>query len=206
MSLKEAAGPNDHSKIITMLIDESLQAAGFGLGELKAVAVSSGPGSYTSLRVGVSTAKGICYALGIQLIAVDTLQALALAAYRQEKDEMALYCPMIDARRMEVYCALFNHENKVVTGVSAKIIGEDSFQDYFVSGQKIVFLGNGAEKCKTVLKSPSSSFISVRCSAGHLPYLANKAYNAKSFVSLAYFTPNYLKAPNITIAKQKLFK
>lgn len=206
LSLKEAAGSNAHSKVITMLIEECLHKAGLGLNELNAVAVSSGPGSYTSLRVGISTAKGICYALGIPLVAVDTLQALALAAYRKERDDTALYCPMIDARRMEVYCALFDHKNTAVTVASSEIITENSFQDFFASGRRVVFFGNGAEKCKIVLKSEYAVFIPVRCSAQHLTRFSSEAFIAESYVNLAYFSPNYLKAPNITTSKQKLFK
>jgi tRNA threonylcarbamoyladenosine biosynthesis protein TsaB len=206
LALKEAAGPNAHSKVITILIEECLHEARLALSELNGVAVSSGPGSYTSLRVGISTAKGICYALRIPLIAVDTLQALALAAYRQKKDEAVLYCPMIDARRMEVYCALFDHKNMVVAGVSSEIITENSFQDFFASGRRIVFFGNGSEKCKSILESECAGFIPVSCSANHLPHFSSKAFMAGSFVNLAYFSPNYLKAPNITTSKQKLFK
>ena len=206
LRLEEEPGPNDHARVITALIDECLRGAGIRIKELNAVAVSTGPGSYTSLRVGISTAKGICFALGIPLIAVDTLQALAMAGYQQEKDEAALYCPMIDARRMEVYCALFDHKNKVVAAVSAKIIQEDSFQDYLASGQKIIFMGSGSDKCKAPLKSPQAAFIPLLSSARHLPVFSGSAYEEESFADLAYFTPTYLKGPNITTAKANYFK
>lgn len=206
LSLKEPDGSNDHSKLITTLIDACLKEAGLKLSDLNAVAVSSGPGSYTSLRVGVSTAKGICFAQEIPLIAVDTLQSLAMAACREGGQEGALYCPMIDARRMEVYCAIFDQENTVVEKTSAKIITEESFQTYFNAGQRIIFMGNGAKKCQPILRSPHASFLTLRCSARYLSHFSYKAFLEKSFADLAYFTPNYLKAPNITTSKQKLFK
>lgn len=206
LSLRTSAKPNDHTKIITLLIEQALEEAEKELDELNAVAVSSGPGSYTSLRVGVSTAKGICFAREIPLVAVSTLQAMARAAFLRERDETALYCPMIDARRMEVYCALFDHKSETIEEVSAKVIDETSFRQYYASGQRIIFWGNGVKKCEPLLTSPNATFITQQCSAGDLVYFSYKQYVEKSYANLAYFAPRYLKPPNITISKQKLFK
>lgn len=206
LSLEETTGNNEHSKLITVLIEECLNSAGLDMNRLDAVAVSSGPGSYTSLRVGLSAAKGICFAREIPLIAVDTLRALAWAAFQQQGDEEALYCPMIDARRMEVYCAMFDATNTPLTDVEAKIIGEGTFREYFSNSQKIIFAGNGAEKCQAVLSSELAVFLPLVCSATFLPYFANRAYKAKTFADLAYFVPKYLKAPNITKSKYFFIK
>lgn len=204
LALKEASGPNEHAKIITLLIDECLKISGLTLKDMDAVAVSAGPGSYTSLRVGASTAKGICYALDKPLISVDTLQSLALASFQKEEGKI-LYCPMIDARRMEVYCTLFNAENKVVSPARAIVIEADSFSEYFETETRIVFSGNGAPKCEKILASPLASFLPVNCSAEHLPALSSRAFLDGQFADPAWFTPRYLKAPNVTVSKKKIF-
>lgn len=203
LSIKASDKPNDHTRIITLLIEQVFQEAEKSMEELQAVAVSSGPGSYTSLRVGVSTAKGICFAREIPLIAVDTLQAMARAAFLQEEDEKALYCPMIDARRMEVYCALYDHKSEIIEEVAAKIIDESAFRSYFDAGQRIIFSGNGAKKCEPVLNSPYAAFTSQQCTAGDMVYFSSHQYVEKTYSNLAYFTPRYIKPPNITIPKPK---
>lgn len=204
LALQEITHFSDHASKITLLIEACLQQIKLTINDLDAVAISQGPGSYTSLRIGVSTAKGICYALNKPLIVIDTLQALALATLKLEKKK-ALYCPMIDARRMEVYGALFDSDNQLVRAAEALKMETDTFDTYFQNNQPIVFSGDGAEKCKTVLTSPLAYFSPVVCSAAHLVPLALQAFEKQQFANLAYFEPFYLKPPNITTPKKTGF-
>ena len=201
LCFQEASEAYQHAKVLTSLINECLSTGGLTLEEMDAIAVSSGPGSYTSLRVGISTAKGICYALGKPLISVDTLQALALTGMQADGIEGDYYCPMIDARRMEVYCNLFDKSNHPISESVAIVVGADSFAQYFESEKTIVFCGNGAEKCKNVLVSPNAKFYPSECSAVYLPAISSERYKEGKFEDVAYFTPTYLKPPNITIPK-----
>lgn len=203
LSLKEAPEDYSHSKVLTLLIRKSCEEIGISLKDIDAVAISRGPGSYTALRVGTSVAKGICYGLNKKLIAVDTLQSIAYATAQKEKKD-ALYVPMIDARRSDVYSAIFDSNNNPVTQTEFKVIGESSYHDYFASENLLIFSGNGAEKCKSLLTSPLAQFSSVICSAANMPQLSHKSFTAQVFENLAYFTPNYHKAPNITIPKRRL--
>lgn len=198
LSLQTADQAYQHSEKLTLFIGECLREVRCSLREIDAVAVGSGPGSYTSLRVGTSTAKGICYALGLPLISVGTLQALALAAQNICRQTGAYYCPMIDARRMEVYCAFFDEENKPVTDSAAVVVEQSSFDDFFASGKTIVFTGNGAEKCERVLVRESAVFHPLACSASHMVSLAWTKFEAGGFEDIAYYVPTYLKPPNIT--------
>lgn len=203
LALQEITQFSDHASKITLLIEACLQEAHLTLKDLDAVAVSQGPGSYTALRIGISTAKGICYALNKPLIAVDTLQALALATFKTEQKD-ALYCPMIDARRMEVYCAIFDKNNEVLQEAAALTIEADTFDKYFKKDENIVFSGSGAEKCKTVLIAELAHFSPVVCSAKHLISLALQAFQNQQFADLAYFEPFYLKPPNITTPRKNV--
>ena len=203
LSLQESAEPFTHSETITLLIQKCVEEAQIKLGKLDAVAVSQGPGSYTALRVGASVGKGICYALDKPLIAIDTLQSIALATRKKENQDV-FYCPMIDARRMEVYCKVFNADNKAVTKIESKIIDEWSYMDYFASNKKIIFSGNGAEKCKSVIKSPLAVFSQVYCSATNMVFLSQRSFKEQKFSDLAYFIPNYHKPPNITTPKKRV--
>ncbi len=193
-----------HTSAITPLIEQCVAAANMALTDLDAIAVSSGPGSYTALRVGSSTAKGLCYALDIPMIAIDTLQAIAHATADEVKKTDALYCPMIDARRMEVYAALFDYTNKPLTTTEPLIVTASAFQTYFEQGQSIVFSGDGAAKCQSLITSPLASFVNILCAADHLAPLAAEAFEQQQFVEAAYFKPTYGKAPNITIPKKRL--
>ena len=208
VALREIVG-NSHAEQITMLIHECLENGGIKINDLDAVAISNGPGSYTSLRIGASTAKGICYALDLPLIAIDTLESLAMAAFNEANDKNALYCPMIDARRMEVYTALykFSDEKNVlekIEAMSPKIIEENSFSKYFEKNQKIIFCGNGAPKCQETLRHPNAYFLPIICSARYLIILSYEKNLKKEFDDVAYHTPQYLKAPNITKPKLRL--
>ena len=140
LALKEEGGAYSHSEKLTLFIQDIMAEANLKLEDMDAIAVSKGPGSYTGLRIGVSAAKGLCYALNKPLIAVDTLQAMALGM--AENYQSDLYCSMIDARRMEVYTALYNSDNSNVEPVSAKIIDESSFQEY-LENQQVIFFGDG---------------------------------------------------------------
>jgi tRNA threonylcarbamoyladenosine biosynthesis protein TsaB len=208
LSLVEEAN-NNHASRITLMIEEALEEAKINITDLRAVAMSNGPGSYTSLRVGTSTAKGICYALDIPLIAVDTLTSLAYAAFRDIEVSDFLYCPMIDARRMEVYMILFGKNNKNTEGPSLEIIeslnnviiDENAFKSYFDQGKKVVLTGNGAAKCKAVINSANIVHVDKQCSSAHLIPFSTEAFLKKEFVDVAYHTPQYLKSPNITSPK-----
>jgi tRNA threonylcarbamoyladenosine biosynthesis protein TsaB len=201
---EETKGPYQHASQITILIDRCLRNAGISLPALDAVAVSRGPGSYTSLRVGASAAKGICYGLGKPLIAVDTLESLARASANGGDDAAWLYCPMIDARRMEVYAAMYDASFRLIQEPRALIIDEDSFSNYFERGKTIVFSGNGASKCRAVLKNFRARFREVTCDAAFLTVLAQRAFDRKAFQDIAYYAPFYLKPPNITKPKKVL--
>lgn len=203
IALEEITQFSDHASKITLLIQACLQQAQLKMSDLDAVAVSQGPGSYTSLRIGVSTAKGICYALNKPLIAVDTLQAVALATFELEQKD-ALYCPMIDARRMEVYAALFDSKNQMIQEAQAIEIKSDTFEEYFNKNKTIVFSGSGAGKCKAVLTSPLAQFSPVVCSAKYLIPIALQKFNNQQFADIAYFEPFYLKPPNITTPKKNI--
>ncbi|MCF8304436.1 MAG: tRNA (adenosine(37)-N6)-threonylcarbamoyltransferase complex dimerization subunit type 1 TsaB [Bacteroidales bacterium] len=199
IATRDFDGKNSHSSFITLFIDQVLEEAGKRYTDLEAIAVSEGPGSYTGLRIGVSSAKGLCYALELPLIAVGTLQALAKGAARKylekgySKSDQLLFCPMIDARRMEVYSGLYDIENNPVRDVEAVIIDENSFSNYLKEYQ-IVFHGDGAEKCKNLLgKNKNAIFEDMKPSAKYMAEMAEVNYKQKQFVDVAYFEPFYLK-------------
>lgn len=196
LACKEANQRNIHAEKITLFIDEVLKSAGKTYDEIEAIAVSSGPGSYTGLRIGVSAAKGLSFALDKPLIAVETLQAMANGyAEMINIDTGTLICPMVDARRMEVFTAVFDeYGDRVIEATSAKIIDEESFSD-LLSTNKIIFFGDGAEKCRAILSSHSNAVVvdDFVNSARYLTRKANEKYLAKDFEDVAYFEPYYLK-------------
>ena len=203
LSIHNAAAGYQHAAQITLLIQRCLEEAGLSLKELDALSLSSGPGSYTSLRVGAATAKGICYSLDKPLIVVDTLRALALASRKQEREE-ALYYPMIDARRMEVYTAGFDAANELVEEPKAIVVDAFAFSEQLQAGHRIVLSGNGAEKCRPVLPGENIIYSPVACSAAHLLPLALVAFEQEKFEDVAYYSPFYLKPPYITTPKSRL--
>jgi tRNA threonylcarbamoyladenosine biosynthesis protein TsaB len=203
LHIKDSEQGYNHAAVITRLIESLFAETGMELSQLDAVSLSKGPGSYTSLRVGASTAKGICYALGIPFIVIDTLESIARATLEKEQIK-GLYAPMIDARRMEVYTMLYGADMKELQPLNALIIDEASFADYFDKGKTIVFSGNGAPKCNNVINSPLAVFSDVICSSAHLIPLSVEAFEAEFFSDIAYFSPTYFKAPNITISKKTL--
>ncbi|PST82156.1 tRNA (adenosine(37)-N6)-threonylcarbamoyltransferase complex dimerization subunit type 1 TsaB [Pedobacter yulinensis] len=201
--LREEEGQNLHASRLTPLISGLMEEAGLKFGDLHAVAVSKGPGSYTGLRIGVSTAKGLCFAADIPLIAIETLQMMA-SGYASEAPGAAWVCPMIDARRMEVYTALFDGTGARLKETAAKIIDEESFRTA-LAAQNLVFLGDGAEKCRAVLNHPNAQFVSGNFnSAAHMSALAFTAWREQTFEDVAYFEPFYLKDFVVTPSKKKL--
>lgn len=198
---KIAEGEYEHAKQITILIQQCLQDIGLAVSDLAAVAVSQGPGSYTGLRIGASVAKGICYSNNIPLISVDTLRAIAFGAARETKQDNFAYLPMIDARRMEVYCALYDRAFHEIDQPKAIIVKEDAFTAFTNKYAQIIICGNGAEKCKSKLTDPTFTFIDTFCHAAYLAPFAAKKFQEGNFQSVAYFKPFYLKPPNITKPK-----
>jgi len=198
-------GPN-HNVVLAPYVDEMVSFADSHAIPIDAVAVSCGPGSYTGLRIGVSTAKGLCYGRGLKLISVPTLQLLCvpLLLHREDIPEEALLCPMLDARRMEVYSALYTRSLSTVKDVSAEIIDDKSYRDY-LEKQPVVFFGNGAEKCKEVIKHPNALFIDgVKPLAKNMLPLAERAFMQSQWQDVAYFEPFYLKE-FVTTQARKLF-
>jgi len=181
-----------HAALTAVFVEEVMKEAGVKLEDLDAVAISKGPGSYTGLRIGVSVAKGLCYALNKPLIAVSSLQALAqTAAKHYSKNHV--FIPMIDARRMEVYSAVYNSKGECLRDVQADIIDENSYADF--TEQPIILLGDGAKKCEEIFKNNQQIRIdeTLKFSAKNMISLAQAAFENKDFVDVAYFEPFYLK-------------
>lgn len=177
-----------HAERLHVFIEEILKETKVKIQEIHAVAVSKGPGSYTGLRIGVSTAKGLCYALGIPLIALDTLQVLA----HQVSVDNGIIVPMIDARRMEVYSAIFDKNHQKIAAVQAEILTEDSYSEFT---EILYFIGDCQEKCQTVLTQPNFKFLPeiLFPSASQMSQLSFKKFNQNDFEDVAYFEPFYLK-------------
>ncbi len=187
--------PNSHTKYLAKFVEEALSFAESHAIPLDAVAVSSGPGSYTGLRIGVSTAKGICYGKNIPLIAIPTLKLLCVKPLLSDdiEDENALLCPMIDARRMEAYTAIYDRALREVRQVQADVIEVDTYKKWLDKGL-VYFFGNGAEKCKEILTHPNARFIDdvIPTAKSMLP-LAELAIAKGNYEDVAYFEPFYLK-------------
>lgn len=211
VGLKESNTKNSHSSVLTIFIDEVVTTSGFSMSEIDTIAVSEGPGSYTGLRIGVATAKGLCYALEIPLIGVNTLQAMALGIPHppalvlglphpltpspiREGESGTLYCPLIDARRMEVYSAIFDETGKEIRETRAEIMDENSMMEYLAKN-KVIFAGDGAMKCRPLFeKHPNAVFMEdFQASAKFMIPLSEEKYSQKKFEDLAYFEPFYLK-------------
>jgi len=181
--------PNSAASQLAVMIDKLLKQSSEKPG---AVAVSSGPGSYTGLRIGVATAKGICYALSLPLIAVNSLEQMATQV-RAGDHGNAMLCPMIDARRMEVYTMLFNDKLDVIEPVQARVIDDSSYAD-ILNYRKIFFFGNGSGKCREVINHPNAKFIDdIFPSAEWMGAIAFEAFKNKKFVAVGDFEPLYLK-------------
>ena len=194
MSEEDRNGPN-HNVVLAPFVESAVSFADSHAIPIDAVAVSKGPGSYTGLRIGVSTAKGLCYGRNLKLVSVSTLELLCVPVllYRDDLPEDALFCPMIDARRMEVYSAIYDRALQVRKEISADIIGEDSYAEYLKQGP-VVFLGNGAWKCKEVIRHPNAIFLdNVEPLAKNMLPLAERAVARQQWEDVAYFEPFYLK-------------
>ncbi len=197
-------GPS-HTDKLGVFVQEALDFAQTNDLTVDAVAVSCGPGSYTGLRIGVSTAKGLCYGLNIPLIAIHSLEIMACALlFNPSINEDSLLCPMIDARRMEVFAAIYDRSLKALKPVSADIIDENSYSG-FLEKQQVIFFGNGAEKCRSILTHPNAIFINdIHPLAQNMLALAEKAFRNEDFVDVAYFEPFYLKEFVATTPRNKV--
>jgi tRNA threonylcarbamoyladenosine biosynthesis protein TsaB len=204
IALKELAAQNIHAGSLTLFIQDVMLQAGLSFADLDAVAVSKGPGSYTGLRIGVSTAKGLCFALDKPLIGIDTLKMMAKGYLETAQNYTGLVCPMIDARRMEVFTGLYAANLTGVLAVEAKIIDETSYQEQ-LDHHLVTFIGDGAMKCKETILSPNAAFSALNFnSAKNMSSLAYEAFTAGNFEDIAYFEPYYLKDFVVTQAKKKI--
>ena len=209
VSLRESAEGRDHAKYVGVFVDELLRETDIAPDELDAVAVGMGPGSYTGLRIGVSFAKGLCYGQQIPLIAVGSLEALAEVAIEDneagildvENWDDAVLCPMVDARRMEVYTQLFDAVGNPLSEVSAEVVDENTFADIRRDKQLVIF-GNGASKCCEVMSD--ATYIEVAPSARGLARKAEQKLSAGQVEDIAYFEPFYLKDFVVIPSKKKL--
>ncbi|HCM60192.1 MAG TPA: tRNA (adenosine(37)-N6)-threonylcarbamoyltransferase complex dimerization subunit type 1 TsaB [Bacteroidales bacterium] len=196
LTVADAPPGRSHASSLTVLAGQLLEKNGLRVADLDAVAVSKGPGSYTGLRIGVSAAKGLAYAAAIPLIGINTLAAMCsgfISSHSGELTPGTLLCPMIDARRMEVYNALFLHDGSMFRETAADIIDENSFRD-LLNDYRIIFFGNGSEKCSRTIRHPNAVFEEgFRLSASYLHIPAVNALRNKQFEDVAYFEPYYLK-------------
>jgi len=202
---KEVFGTNAHASTLTPLIEKMMEESGKTMKEIDAVAVSSGPGSYTGLRIGVSTAKGICYALNKPLISINSLHVIAEGIFLSHPD--ATYAaPMIDARRMEVYTEIINRDGDISKPVEAMVIDENSFSSELLKNE-IYFGGNGAQKCIGIIKSANAKWADNEMPlAKNMARLAQYKLETKQYENVAYFEPFYLKEFVATTPKNKVLE
>jgi tRNA threonylcarbamoyladenosine biosynthesis protein TsaB len=194
MALKENQHQREHASFIHVAIEEVLKAAGVQLADVDAFAVTSGPGSYTGLRVGMATAKGFCYAFSKPLISINTLKVMAQAAIESLdfKDDQVLLCPMIEARRMEVFTAIFDQNLHAVLSPQPFIVDETSF-DMYLASKKLLVFGSGSNKFKSIKTHHNLSFENIQFNAKHLATLAEIAFQQKIFSDVTYSEPEYFK-------------
>lgn len=192
-----------HAKVLAPFVEEALQNADSQGAKINAVALSCGPGSYTSLRIASSTAKGVCYGRDIPLIAIPTTAVMSVPVlFRDDIPEDALLCPMIDARRNEIYATIYDRALGIINDTHAEIVTEESYKE-LLEKQPIYFFGNGAEKCKEIIKHPNAHFLDGHKNplAKNMMPLAERAWFDEKFEDIAYFEPFYLK--NFVAAKPK---
>ena len=196
IGLKEEAGGNNHAKHLLPFVDEVLKQGGCTVKDLNGVAVSIGPGSYTGLRIGVSTAKGIAFTAGIPVMAISTLESIAQGAkalWSKSSDEQPQIIPMLDARRMEVFTTRYDFEMNPLEEVSSKIIDENTFTE-LLNIQTVLFCGNGMPKCRELLSAfPNARFVDAPVSAKNMLPAALRKWQQQEFENVAYFEPFYLK-------------
>jgi len=210
-SYRESSAPKAHASLTAVFIQEMLAERGITLDGCNAICVSKGPGSYTGLRVGVSTAKGLCFGSGKPLLAVGTLDTLVAQADAELltvnpdlTGNLRFVIPMIDARRMEVYSAVFSPDGTQITETTPVIVDENSFAEYLEQGP-VLFIGDGAGKCADVIKHPNAHFCQCHPKASSMLSPAIAAYKEKRFEDVAYFEPFYLKEFVATVSKKKLW-
>jgi len=203
---RESSEPRAHASQTAVFIKDMLDSAGLRASDCQAVCISSGPGSYTGLRVGSSSAKGLCLGAGLPLIAVGTLDILAQKAISHNllPQGCKYIVPMVDARRMEVYCAIYKADGSRITEVQPQIINSSSFQDILQEGP-VLFIGDGAQKCNSVLDGGNAFFAQCCPDARAMLVPALAAYKEKRFENTAYFEPFYLKQYVATVSSKKLF-
>jgi len=206
ISKRESLEARSQASMMVPLIQAMLSENSLRVEDCDAVCVSKGPGSYTGLRVGSSTAKGLCFGAGLPLIAVGTLDTLVWGAIEGGllPEGCSAVVPMIDARRMEVYTAVFSPEGKQLSETRPVIVERGSFAAELAGG-KVLFIGDGAQKCKDVIDDPNASFIQCCPRAEWMAKAATEAYNEKRFEDSAYFEPFYLKQFVATVSTKKLF-
>lgn len=195
IAIREESSGQSHARLLTTFISECMKEAGFQLSDLSAVAVSKGPGSFTGLRIGVATAKGLCYALDKPLLSVNTLQSMASNYLIHNKADAGTWlCPMIDARRMEVYTAFFNADLEFEKETTAEVIEPGSFQD-ILSRHRVVFFGDGMEKTRQIFENQTNAIFDKDTlpSAAGMPRFSEESYKNGKFEVTAYFEPFYLK-------------
>ncbi len=210
ISLRESDSGRDHAKKVAVFVDELLTENDIDPQQIDAVAVGEGPGSYTGLRIGVSFAKGLCYGLGKPLIAVSSLASLAAVAIEDynagiigiENWNSALLCPMIDARRMEVYTQVFDSKANPLSGITAEVVDENTLAEHRAATDHFVVFGSGAAKCAEIL---GAELIDVTPSVRGMAAIAESKYAANDFADVAYFEPYYLKDFVVTTSKKRLF-
>ena len=206
VAYKESETPRAQASLTAPFVKELLDARGIGVRDCDAVCVSKGPGSYTGLRVGVSTAKGLCFGAGIPLIAVGTLDTLVYKA--ADEGLLPAGCrhvvPMVDARRMEVYTAVFTPDGRQLTDTRPQVIEPDSFADLLAEGP-VLFIGDGAGKCREAIAHPNAHFVQCCPKASAMLRPAFAAWNEKRFEDTAYFEPFYLKEFIATVPRNKIF-
>lgn len=195
--------PQAHSSLLGLFVEEVMEFVRSNNIKIDAISVSSGPGSYTGLRIGVSEAKGLSYGLGVPLIAIPTHKVMT-EQVRGNAYPSVIFCPMIDARRMEVYSTFYDSGLNIIRATSADIVDENSYLD-LLSEHQILFFGNGADKCKDVITHSNATFIKeVKPDAKAMISLAETSFQAKDFVDSAYFEPYYLKEFVATVPKNKV--
>lgn len=202
VAVKELNNGYTHAENLHVFINEILKENTLKPSDLNAVSISAGPGSYTGLRIGYSAAKGLAYALQIPLISIDTLKALSVSAIKKTNAD-ALFCPMMDARRMEVYCGVYDNQLNEMIALQALVLNEESIKTFELN-KPIYFFGDGMPKAKELLQAiPHSFFIDeITASASNMINLAYDKYQAKQFEDVAYSEPNYLKEFFFTTAKK----
>jgi len=204
LAIEETTKSFSHSEVIAVFIQQILKYSGVHEKELDAVAISGGPGSYTALRIGASTAKGLCFGLDIPLIAIDTMKALAKRVVK-EVNPNEVILPLLDARRMEVYVSAFNDHLENIKSVEPIIVDENSFLDY-QHNNKVHFLGDGSDKIKDVIQLQNAVFHPVYSSSKGMVELAEEKFREKLFEDISYYEPMYYKSPNITVQKKNILR